>query len=396
MPQVVFLFQTDGAVGQKYKSAASGEAADGVIGIDPGVHARGGFELGARWPQFRRDDRRSRLQCFEKRGQFDQYTERFMHAAASLPSLPLAPYITPVEELSRLRRALGGGPRLLVKRDDAIPFAFGGNKVRKMRLVGADAVASGADTLITAGGLQSNHARVTAATAATLGMQCVLVLNGAAPAQPTGNTLLDGLLGAHIEYVERREDRATTMAEIADRLRGAGRHPYVIPIGASTPLGAAAFVQAIDELKAQGVEPQTIVHATSSGGTQAGLIAGCIRAGLSTKISGISADAASADLEADIRAILAGMGSLVGIEDQRLERARVDVDDRFVGGGYGVATPESREALELAARTEALFLDSTYTAKALAGLIASVRRREFDDDETVLFWHTGGQVGLFR
>ena len=127
--------------------------------------------------------------------------------------------------MSRLRQALGGGPRLLVKRDDAIPFAFGGNKVRKMRLVGAEAVASGADTLITAGGVQSNHARVTAATAATLGMQCVLVLNGAAPAQATGNTLLDGLLGAHIEYVDRREDRATAMASIADGLRRAGRCP---------------------------------------------------------------------------------------------------------------------------------------------------------------------------
>ena len=319
-----------------------------------------------------------------------------MHGAAALPSLPLAPYVTPVEEMSRLRQALGGGPRLLVKRDDAIPFAFGGNKVRKMRLVGAEAVASGADTLITAGGLQSNHARVTAATAATLGMQCVLVLNGTAPAQATGNTLLDGLLGAHIEYVERREDRATTMASIADGLRRAGRCPYVIPIGASTPLGAAAFVQAIDELKNQGIEPQTIVHSTSSGGTQAGLIAGCIRAGLATRVIGMSADSSSADLEADIRAILAGMGSLVGISEGLLEAARVDIDDRFVGGGYGVASPESNEALQLAARTEALFLDSTYTAKAMAGLIARVRRREFNSDETVLFWHTGGQVGLFR
>ena len=319
-----------------------------------------------------------------------------MHGVASLPSLPLAPYVTPVEELTRLRQALGGGPRILVKRDDAIPFAFGGNKVRKMRLVGADAVAAGADTLITAGGLQSNHARVTAATAATLGMQCVLVLNGTAPPQATGNTLLDGLLGARIEYVERREERATTMDAIADGLRRAGRRPYVIPIGASTPLGAAAFVQAIDEMKTQGVAPQTIVHASSSGGTQAGLVAGCIRAGLATRVVGISADATSAELQADIRSILGGMSSLVGIDARLLAEARVEVDDRFVGGGYGVATPESREALELAARTEALFLDSTYTAKAMAGLIARVRRREIADDETVLFWHTGGQVGLFR
>jgi 1-aminocyclopropane-1-carboxylate deaminase/D-cysteine desulfhydrase-like pyridoxal-dependent ACC family enzyme len=316
--------------------------------------------------------------------------------AAALPSLPLAPYATPVEDLSRLRRALGGGPRILIKRDDAIPFAFGGNKVRKMRLVGADAVARGADTLITAGGLQSNHARVTAATAATLGMHCVLVLNGSAPTEPTANTRLDRLLGAEIKYVERREDRAAAMASIADELVRTGRHPYIIPIGASTPLGAAAFVQAIDELKSQGVAPQTIVHATSSGGTQAGLIAGCICTGLTTRIIGISADAASRDLEADIRTILAGMRSLVGLTEEQLERAHVDVDDRFVGGGYGVSTPESREALEIAARTEAVFLDPTYTAKAMAGLIARVRRGEFDDDETVLFWHTGGQVGIFR
>ena len=319
-----------------------------------------------------------------------------MQSVAALPSLPLAPYVTPVEDLSRLRRALGGGPRILIKRDDAIPFAFGGNKVRKMRLVGADAVARGADTLITAGGVQSNHARVTAATAATLGMHCVLVLNGSVPTEPTANTRLDRLLGAEIKYVERREDRSATMASIADEIGRAGRHPYIIPIGASTPLGAAAFVQAIDELKTQGVVPQTIVHATSSGGTQAGLIAGCIVAGLTTRIVGISADAASRDLEADIRSILAGMRSLVGLTDEQIEEAHVDVDDRFVGGGYGVTTTESREALEIAARTEAVFLDPTYTAKAMAGLIARVRRAEFDDDETVLFWHTGGQVGIFR
>ena len=319
-----------------------------------------------------------------------------MSGAPFPPSLPLAPYVTPVEELSRLRTALGGGPRLLVKRDDAIPFAFGGNKVRKMRLVGADAVAAGADTLITAGGLQSNHARVTAATAATLGMQCVLVLNGKAPSQVTGNTLLDGLLGARIEFVERREDRAATMESIADRLRRDGRCPYVIPVGASNALGASAFAQAVDELKDQGVVPQTIVHSTSSGGTQAGLVAGCLRAGLSTRIIGISADSSSADLAADIRAILGGMGAFVGVSNQRLEDARIEVDDRFVGDGYGIPTEESLEALDLAARKEALFLDSTYTAKAMAGLIARIRNKEFSSDETVLFWHTGGQVGLFR
>ena len=319
-----------------------------------------------------------------------------MPGADALPSLPLAPSPTPVEELPRLRDAIGASPRLLVKRDDAIAFAFGGNKVRKMRLVGADAEARGADTLITAGGLQSNHARVTAATAAILGVRCILVLNGSEPERPTANTMLDTLLGADIEYVASREERAAAMESIAADLRRAGRRPYVIPVGASTPLGAAAFVQAVDEIVGQGVVPTAIVHATSSGGTQAGLVAGCVRAGLKTRVIGVSADEGSAALERDIRAILAGLGPLIGVDGKLLEAAPVEVDDRFAGEGYGVPTAASREALGVAARTEALFLDHTYTAKAMAGLIARVRAGEFRPDDTVLFWHTGGQVGLFR
>jgi 1-aminocyclopropane-1-carboxylate deaminase/D-cysteine desulfhydrase-like pyridoxal-dependent ACC family enzyme len=316
--------------------------------------------------------------------------------ARTLPSLPIAPYASPVEELSGLRRALGGGPRLLVKRDDALPFAFGGNKVRKMRLVGADALANGADTLITAGGVQSNHARVTAATAATLGMRCVLVVNGSAPAKPTANALLDRLLGADIHYVATREERSVAMETIADDLRRAGRRPYVIPVGASTPLGAAAFAQAVDELIEQDVAPQAIIHATSSGGTQAGLVAGCLARRLPTRVIGVSADESRSALTETVRTIVEGLASMLEIRIDRSVQLPIEVDDRFVGAGYGIATPKSSEALELAARTEALFLDQTYTAKAMAGLIERVRQREFEDGETVLFWHTGGQVGLFQ
>jgi 1-aminocyclopropane-1-carboxylate deaminase/D-cysteine desulfhydrase-like pyridoxal-dependent ACC family enzyme len=319
-----------------------------------------------------------------------------MPTLRALPSLPLAPYASPVEEMSRLRRALGGGPRLLVKRDDALPFAFGGNKVRKMRLVGADARANGADTLITAGGIQSNHARVTAATAATLGMRCVIVVNGSEPARPTANALLDRLLGADVRHVATREERNTAMDTIAEDLRRAGRRPYVIPVGASTPLGAAAFAQAMDELIDQDVVPQTIVHATSSGGTQAGLLAGCIAHRQPTRIVGISADESRPALTATVRAILEGLAPMLEISLEQSEQWPIDVDDGFVGPGYGVATMKSTEALELAARTEGLFLDHTYTAKAMAGLIERVRTRAFRDDETVLFWHTGGQVGLFQ
>jgi 1-aminocyclopropane-1-carboxylate deaminase/D-cysteine desulfhydrase-like pyridoxal-dependent ACC family enzyme len=314
---------------------------------------------------------------------------------AALPFVPLAAAPTPVEDATRLRAALGGGPRLLVKRDDAIGFAFGGNKVRKIRFVAADALAKGADTLITCGGIQSNHARVTAAAAARLGLHCILVVNGPPPDRLAANALLDRLLGAEVRYVAAREDRAPAMEAAASGLLRLGHQPYVIPIGASTPLGAAAYVHAVTELLEQIEAPDVIVHSTSSGGTQAGLVAGCALAGVRTRIVGISADEPAAALEADIRRILSGLGALLGVDAARLDRVPVEIDDSFVGEGYGIPTDESRAAIELAARTEALFLDPTYTAKAMAGLAAYVRRGSFRPTDSVLFWHTGGQVGLF-
>jgi L-cysteate sulfo-lyase len=316
-------------------------------------------------------------------------------ALGSLPAVPLVSSPTPVEELPRLRAALGGGPRIYVKRDDAIGFAFGGNKVRKMSLLAADALAQGADTLITTGGVQSNHARVTAAAAAKLGLRCILVANGTAPDRPTANALLNRLLGAEIRYVPNREARTPAMHEAAGELERAGRRPYVVPLGASTPLGAAAFVRAVIELLEQTAAPDVIVHATSSGGTQAGIVAGCAMAGIKTRVIGISADDSAPALESGVRHILAGLGPLLDVGALRFEGLRVEVDDTFVGGGYGVPTDQSREAIELSARSEGLFLDPTYTSKAMAGLIARVRSREFPDTATVLFWHTGGQVALF-
>jgi D-cysteine desulfhydrase family pyridoxal phosphate-dependent enzyme len=297
--------------------------------------------------------------------------------------------------MPRLAASLGGGPKLFIKRDDAIPFGFGGNKVRKLALVAARAQADGADTLITAGGVQSNHARATAAAAARLGMKAILVANGVRPSRPTGNALLDRLLGAEVHYVESREARGPKILEIAARLRGEGRHPYAIPIGASTPLGALGFALALAELVDQMPAPDAIVHATSSGGTQAGLVAGARLLGLSTRIIGISADESSASLQAQIGAIVDGIADLLHMEPSALRDAAIEVDDRFVGDGYGAPTDESQEAIELAARTEAIFLDPTYTAKAMAGLIAYVRRHEFADGQSIVFWHTGGQVGLF-
>jgi D-cysteine desulfhydrase family pyridoxal phosphate-dependent enzyme len=294
--------------------------------------------------------------------------------------------------MPRLAAALGGGPRLLIKRDDAIAFGFGGNKIRKLAFVAADARDRGADTLVTAGGAQSNHARATAAVAAKLGMRAVLVANGAAQPRPSANALLDALLGAEVVYVAARDGRDPKMQEIAATLRRAGRHPYVIPIGASIPLGALGFVQAVAELVDQIDPPDFIIHSTSSGGTQAGLVTGCRLLNLSTRVIGISADDPSESLQTQVADIVRGVFELLHADATDFA---VEVDDTFVGGGYGVPTSASSEAIELAARSEAIFLDPTYTSKAMAGLIAYVRAQKFSADQTVLFWHTGGQVGLF-
>jgi D-cysteine desulfhydrase family pyridoxal phosphate-dependent enzyme len=303
---------------------------------------------------------------------------------------------TPVEPMPRLLQALGGGPRLFIKRDDAIPFGFGGNKVRKLALVAARAAADGADTLITAGGVQSNHARATAAAAAKLGMRAVLVANGGAPDRLTANALLDDLLGAQVVYVTSREARTPKMLEIAGRLENEGRRPFVIPIGASTPLGALGFALAMAELADQMPPPDVIVHSTSSGGTQAGLVAGCRLLGLPSRVVGISADDSSSSLQTQVSGIITGVADLLEVDPALLASGTaIEVDDRFVGDGYGIPTDQSREAIRLAARTEAIFLDPTYTAKAMAGVIAYVRERRLQENQTVLFWHTGGQVGLF-
>jgi 1-aminocyclopropane-1-carboxylate deaminase/D-cysteine desulfhydrase-like pyridoxal-dependent ACC family enzyme len=314
-----------------------------------------------------------------------------LHAIPRL-RLPWSP--PPVEELPRLNQALDGTGSLIVKRDDAIPIGFGGNKIRKLQIVAAQALAEGADTLITTGGVQSNHARATAAMSARLGLGCVLVANGNPPERPTANALLDRLLGAEIRYVATREARAPAMADAADELRARGRRPFVIPLGASTAHGAAAYALAIGELLTQIPAPDTIILATSSGGTQAGLIAGCTLHSVQTRITGISADDPASAIAAEIRRILTDLESLLEVESGRLSNAPIEIDDTFVGRGYGIPTNESSAALELSARTEALFLDPTYTAKGMAGVIARVRSHQVSSG-TTLFWHTGGQVGLF-
>ena len=310
----------------------------------------------------------------------------------SLPSLQLGQLPSPVDELARLRDALGMKARLFAKRDDAIPFGFGGNKVRKLTLVAADALASGADALITCGGVQSNHCRATAAVAAQRGLACHVVTNGTRPERAVGNAFLIATYGAQLTYVSSRAERAPMMEEIAAKLRSSGGHPYVVPLGASTPLGAMAIARGVGEMVAQGVTPDVIVHATSSGGTQAGLIAGCALYSPATRVIGISADDPAHEIRDVVVRLVGGIEAALGLTTGSLgDATRCEVDDSFVGGGYGVATDESTAAQQLAARYEAVLTDHWYTAKALAALIHRARSGEFDSAGTVLFWHTGGQ-----
>lgn len=233
-----------------------------------------------------------------------------------VPHLSLWTPPTPLEEMARLRAALKGSPRLLMKRDDAIPFGFGGNKVRKLELVLADAIAAEADTLVTVGSVQSNHARATAAAAAKLGLGCHIIANGTPPQSPTANALLNELLGAEITYIASREERDGAMERTVERLREASRHPFAVPLGASTPLGALGFVRAVGEVLEQIPAPDVIVHASSSGGTQAGLVTGCVLHALETRVIGVSADEPAAEIESTVHRIVTGMGELLGCDGE--------------------------------------------------------------------------------
>ena len=311
----------------------------------------------------------------------------------ALPRTALAGSPTPIERLERFEKALGSPYPIFIKRDDAIPFGFGGNKVRKLELVMAAALGRGSSSVITCGGVQSNHCRATAAAAARLGLRCDLVLSGEEPSPLTGNTRLDDLFGARLHFVANRADRTPAMESLAATLRAEGLKPEVIPLGASTPLGAAGLALAVFEMIEQGHRPDAIVHASSSGGTQAGLLAGLALAGLRPRVVGISADETAAALQSRVESLERGVLELIGAAGST-KILPAEIRDSFVGEGYGIPTEASREAQTLLARSEAIVVDHTYTAKALAGLIALVRNKSLAPGAAILFWHTGGQVGV--
>ena len=288
-----------------------------------------------------------------------------------------------------------------MKRDDQTGLALGGNKTRKLEFLVADALARGADTLLTAGAAQSNHCRQTAAAAAKAGLRCDLVLGGAAPPFPEGNLLLDDLLGARVHWAGSHR-RGETLEDVAASLRGEGLHPCLIPYGGSSPLGAVGYVTAMAELSRQipfREQPvDAMVFASSSGGTHAGLIAGSLACGYGGRLIGVCVEKPEqgrGDLPSGILALARGCASLLGVPDLVSEDAPVILDHRYAGQGYGLAGPREKEAILLLARLEGILLDPVYTAKAMGGLIDMIERRELTKNERVLFWHTGGSPALF-
>jgi D-cysteine desulfhydrase len=294
-----------------------------------------------------------------------------------------------------------GGPRLFVKRDDQTGLAFGGNKTRKLEFLVAQAIAEGADTLVSAGALQSNHCRQTAAAAAKFGLSCVLVLTGEAEQRASGNLILDRILGARIVPVRDRKDRDSTLKEIVEALIREGGKPFLIPYGGSSPIGALAYAFALEELLLQvraggtgGAVPDCIVFGTSSGGTHAGLVLGKRLHGYAGEVLGISIDESESWLRERVSVLASDASELLG---DRIEFAREDVraSDAYCRSGYGVLTEAEREAVSLFGRTEGLLLDPVYTGRAAAGLVDLISRGYFRKDQTVVFWHTGGQPALF-
>jgi D-cysteine desulfhydrase family pyridoxal phosphate-dependent enzyme len=316
----------------------------------------------------------------------------------NLPRLKFACLPTPVEPLTRLSAILHG-PQIYVKRDDLTGLAFGGNKTRKLEFLLADAQSNGARTLLTAGAIQSNHCRQTAAAAARFGFECVLVLSGDPKSDPSGNLMLDHLLGAKIVWTTRAE-RDRTLRSTYENAWQQGLSPYLIPYGGSNTLGAAAYAFAMEELRYQtasvpgGRDPDWIVFPSSSGGTQAGMILGARLFGCQSRILGISVDEPESTLKDRVAALAEETAARLE-EEETFTSEDVLISADYLGGGYGIMGAPEKEAIQLFAHAEGLLLDPVYTGRAAAGMVDLIRKGFFRPDETVLFWHTGGTPALF-
>ena len=325
-----------------------------------------------------------------------------------LPRVPLARTPTPFHEAARLRESLGGEarcPRIFFKRDDLTDLALGGNKARKLEFLLGDAREAGVTALVTTGGPQSNHARMTAAAAALCRMKCTLVLGGPGPRERVGNLVLDRLVGADIRFTDGAlEGDAAAAAEreaIDQAVRDheeAGEVVRVIPLGGSDALGTLGYVVAtretIQQADAAGVRPARLYHASGSRGTQAGLELGARLFGAPWRVTGIAVSGGEEEKRRHAESLIREAAARIG-ENVSVAGSELITDQRWYGAGYAIPTAEAGEAIALVARTEGVFLDPVYTGKAMAGMIGHIRAGEIDADETVVFLHTGGVPALF-
>lgn len=309
---------------------------------------------------------------------------------------------TPIEHLPRLSELLGG-PHIYIKRDDQLGLAAGGNKTRKLEYLVADALASGADTLITTGAVQSNHCRLTLAAAVREGLRCRLVLEERLPGSydpaASGNNLLITLMGPDdVSIVPGGSDIDSALRQAAQEVEAEGGIPYVIPSGGSTPLGAMGYVagaaEILEQCRAQSLDLDQLICPSGSGGTQAGLVAGFGSRGQHISVTGISVRADRADQLAKVHTLAQGALNLIG-DENAVRDGVVVVRDEYVGPGYSLPSDDMVEAVHLMARTEGILLDPVYTGKAAAGMIDMIRNEEFGANENLLFLHTGGLPGLY-
>lgn len=309
--------------------------------------------------------------------------------------IPLAQLPTPIEPMPRLSSLLKGS-ELYIKRDDLTGLGGGGNKARKLEYLLAEAQAQGCDHVITTGGLQSNHCRLTAAAAARVGMGCSLVLRGDKPEHLTGNMLLNKLFGAHVTWTNG-ENPAVVMDRVEAQQRSMGHTSYQIPLGGSNVVGTTAYVKAMEELACQldemSLNLDAIVFASGSGGTQAGLVLGAHLYGIRAKLYGMSVSRSAGELKAQVGALATATAAHLGLEMVSIID-RIEINDEYAEPGYGVLTAAEKEAIELVGQKEGILLDPVYTGRAMAGLIDLIRWGAFTRNQTILFWHTGGAPAL--
>ena len=308
------------------------------------------------------------------------------------PKVQLAHLPTPVHPLERLTEELNG-PEVWIKRDDLTGHAMGGNKIRKLEYLLADARSKGADTLVTAGAIQSNHCRQTAGAAARFGMDCVLVLEGDGNTAQTGNLLLDLLFGAELIWAGDR-DLIEAMHDAFDSIGQSDRNPYLIPFGGSSAIGSAAYVEAMDEFLTQGPEVDRIVVPVTSGGTIAGLLAGSKMYGFGGRLTAIRIGRYEHGVKEHLATHAVETAALFGMEID-LDPGEIDVREEYMEPGYAVLTDLEREAITTFARLEGVLLDPVYTGRAAGGMLDLIQRTEIGSGERILFWHTGGTPALF-